>query len=179
MPVHGFFGVSEEHAEKRRSGDRVIIQDLSFQRRPPGKYNDKKDHKGYISHSMRVRISFCSGQVSALLVLVLVACSSGKDQDMVEPPATNPLSLSFIGYGVINTSYTLVLDRPETEGASLGYLRWGATVKVIERRFTGGPESLEPWLLIEGGVKGWIREQSADIYENEYKASTASELMNR
>jgi hypothetical protein len=91
--------------------------------------------------------------------------------------------MSLIGYGVIDASYTLLMDKPEQGGVSLGYLRRGALVKVIERRSVNDRESTESWVLVEGSeenpVEGWIRESVADIYENEYKAKTASELMSR
>jgi hypothetical protein len=132
---------------------------------------------------MRIRIPGRRSQVWFVLFLLISACRPRTDQIAVEPPLTYPLSTPLIGYGVINASYTLLMDKPEQGGVSLGYLRRGAPVKVIERRSVSGHDSMESWVLVEGNeenpVEGWIRENVADIYENEFKAKTASELMSR
>jgi hypothetical protein len=111
----------------------------------------------------------------------LGACGLRTDQIALDPPLTHPLSLSFIGYGVVNASYTLLMDGPESNGVSLGYARRGSVVTIIERRFVNDRGSTESWVIVEGteNIEGWIKEKALDIYDNEYKAQTASELMNR
>jgi hypothetical protein len=131
---------------------------------------------------MRVRIPVCIRQ-AWFLSFFLLACSPGQDQVTVEPPPTHPLSLPVIGYGVVSVSYALLMDEPGAGGVSLGYARRGSTVKVVERRVVNNGSDAESWVLVEGGAEGpgggWIREIAVDIYENEYKANTASELMKR
>ncbi|MDR1287417.1 MAG: hypothetical protein LBK08_07400 [Treponema sp.] len=133
---------------------------------------------------MRVRILGPSGQAGFFLcVLFLSACDSRGGQVLPEPPPVQPLSSAFIGYGVINASYTLLVARPETAGVSLGYMRRGAMVRIIERRSVNDGGSPESWVLVEGAdenpAEGWVRESVVDIYDNEYKAQTASETMSR
>jgi hypothetical protein len=128
----------------------------------------------------KISVLGCSLRGLACLFL-LGACGLRTDQIALDPPLTHPLSLSFIGYGVINASYTLLMDVPESNGASLGYARRGSVVTIIERRFVNDRGSTESWVLVEGteNIEGWIKEKAVDIYNNEYKAQTASEFMSR
>jgi hypothetical protein len=73
------------------------------------------------------------------------------------------------------------MDKPETNSVSLGYVRRGSMVKIIERRFVNDRGSTESWVLVEGteDIEGWIKESLVDVYDNEFKAQTASELMIR
>jgi hypothetical protein len=73
------------------------------------------------------------------------------------------------------------MDGPESNGVSLGYARRGSVVTIVERRFVNDRGSTESWVLVEGteNIEGWIKEKAVDIYDNEYKAQTASELMSR
>ena len=120
-------------------------------------------------------------QAKLLLALALLACACGgkKEESPVVPPATFPLSRQVIGFGVINVSYTHVSAKPEEGSVSLGYLRRGSLVRVLERRVIkkGGIPVL--WILVEGNSRGWLQEELADIYDNEGRAQTASESMNR
>jgi hypothetical protein len=90
-----------------------------------------------------------------------------------------------VGYGVVNVSYTHVVDQPGSQGLSLGYLRKGSVVRIVERRSVTNRRNVEMWLFVEAEyqgspgekISGWLREQDADIYDNESRARTASELM--
>ena len=98
------------------------------------------------------------------------------------PPVTSPLSQSYIGYGVINVSYTRVTGFPEEDnggGASPGYLRRGAVVRLLERRMVKTDGKTEAWVFAEGSSSGWLKESLLDIYANEQQAKTASEFMGR
>ena len=95
------------------------------------------------------------------------------------PPVTHPLAREFIGYGVVNVSFTHLLSEPGAGGVSRGYLRRGTVIRIIERRPVLSGRSSETWVLAEGGTsQGWIQESSLEVYDNESRAKTASEAMN-
>jgi hypothetical protein len=127
---------------------------------------------------MRVGVSSRYGQVLVLIATFLLdACSRGADEMPFAPPATPPLTRSVIGYGVISHSYTHVRNDPAPESVSLGHLRRGSVVEVLERRIIttrGAPES---WIQVNTAYRGWIREEGVQIYANEAQAKTASESL--
>jgi hypothetical protein len=152
------------------------------------KHTDEKQEKGYIFHTMRrVKLSLCRRQVkTALLCAVLcISCSKGAGELPLIPPTTDPLNREFIGYGVVNASFIHVSTGPGQEGVSLGYLRKGALVRILERRAVPNRQNVELWLLVDaeaptspdGKISGWLSEQDADIYDNEGRARTASKAM--
>jgi len=128
---------------------------------------------------MKVSIKGVLRQVSlvALVCLSLTLCRQKKEENPVIPPLTFPLSQSYVGYGVINVSYTRVSASIEDSGASVGYLRQGSVVRVIERRLVKNEGKTETWVLIEGSAKGWLKESLMDIYDNESQAETAAGQM--
>jgi hypothetical protein len=93
------------------------------------------------------------------------------------PPATPPLSRSVIGHGVISVSYTHVVSEPSPSGFSLGYLRKGAIVEVLERRSVNSGGTVESWVFVGGAYRGWLREDVIQVYDNEAKARTAAESL--
>ena len=95
------------------------------------------------------------------------------------PPETSPLSRPHIGFGVINVSYTRINNEPGEDGVSLDYLRRGSVVLIRERRQITENGKTESWLLVEEDYKGWLTESLVNVYENESKARTASEAMER
>ncbi|MDR1318984.1 MAG: hypothetical protein LBJ90_05115 [Treponema sp.] len=109
--------------------------------------------------------------------MLLVSCGGQREEAPVLPPATSPLSRPVIGYGVVNVSYTHVNAEPEEGGSSLGYLRRGSLVKIIERRQVRIKEGAEAWVLAEEAYRGWLKEEVVDIYDNEFQAKTAAESM--
>jgi hypothetical protein len=139
---------------------------------------------------MKIRRKAIIRQVflAAFISLSLGGCNLKKEEPKVSPPLTFPLSQSYIGYGVINVSYTrLSSDIDEsastssattaTGGSSAGYLRQGSVIRIIERRLVKNEEKTEVWALVvsaEGSTKGWIKESLIDIYGNESQAVTAS-----
>ena len=129
-----------------------------------------------------------TGQVGFFLLLLsagtfvnvfLLSCNAKNEETPVIPPVTSPLSQAHIGFGVINVSYINVNTNPAEAGNSLGYLRRGAVVLVHERRQINTGGKTELWLLVEGAYKGWLKETLIDVYENEEKAQTASNSMNK
>ena len=108
-------------------------------------------------------------------------CNRSVNQLPVLPPVTHPLAREYIGYGVVNVSFTHFFDAPGTGGVSKGYLRRGTVVRIIERRpvTLGGNQVL--WVFVEGNYQGtssvsqgWLQEEDLDVYENESRAMTAS-----
>jgi hypothetical protein len=121
-----------------------------------------------------------------MTVLFPLSCYRNEEIRLA-PPAMPPLSREEIGYGVIKASYTHVVDRPDSQGLSLGYLRRGSVVRVLERRNGGTagnrPASPESWVLVEEDAEvddsqGWLQELVIDLYPTRAQALTASESLN-
>ena len=129
---------------------------------------------------MRIDTMYPAGQACLLLIIFfLSSCQAKKEETPVLPPLTSPLSQQHIGFGVINVSYTRVSNEPGGGGVSLGYLRRGAVVQILERRQIKQNGKNESWLFVEETYKGWLAESLVDVYENELKARTASETMTK
>ncbi|MDR2746049.1 MAG: hypothetical protein LBB77_01255 [Treponema sp.] len=117
-----------------------------------------------------------------ITVLCLFSCRQ-KEEIRLAPPAMSPLSRGEVGYGVVNVSYTHVADKPGGQGISLGYLRRGSVVRILERRVSGReavPVSPETWVRVEGrdaGAAGWLPESVISIYSTEAQAHTASDAL--
>jgi hypothetical protein len=112
-------------------------------------------------------------------VIFLGSCIRSSDDIALVPPPTPPLSRNFLGYGVINDSYTRVLQEPVRGAESLGYLRRSSLVRVLERRQVNNRGAYESWVLVEGNYRGWLPEGLIQIYDSEVKAKTAAESMPR
>jgi hypothetical protein len=128
---------------------------------------------------MKIRRKAIIRQVflAVFIPLSLGGCNLKKEEKPVSPPLTFPLSQSYIGYGVINVSYTRLSSDIDESGSSAGYLRQGSVIRIIERRLVKNEEKTEVWVLVvsaEGSAKGWLKESLIDIYGNESQAVTAS-----
>jgi hypothetical protein len=137
---------------------------------------------------MKLKRILAGGQAYwvVFLLFFLTACNGKKEEIPVIPPLTSPLSQSFIGYGVINVSYTRVTARPEEDGlegtTSGSYLRQGSVVRILQRQQIKNKDKIESWVQVdEAGTNsaGWLRESLVDIYDSESQAHTASESMGR
>jgi hypothetical protein len=128
---------------------------------------------------MKVEVLVYYGQVHILLIMGIVvfgcSCTRTTHEVLIVPPPTYPLSRSGIGYGVVSISYTHVVNEPGQGGVSLGYLRRGSIVQILERRLVTGTS--ESWILVEGNYRGWLREVEVDIYDLEAQAKTAADIM--
>ena len=122
------------------------------------------------------------------MILILNSCDRKNEEILITPPVTPPLSRQLIGHGVINVSYTHVVEEPDPASSSLGYLRRGSIVKILERRLlinrpVANQENRSPagaaesWVLVEGNARGWLPETVVDIYDNESQARTAAETL--
>ncbi|MDR0878012.1 MAG: hypothetical protein LBN21_08165 [Treponema sp.] len=114
-----------------------------------------------------------------MALLGIVSCGARREDNPIIPPATPPLSRSVIGYAVINVSYTHLVEAPGLLETSLGYLRRGALVTVIERRQIKSLTTFESWVLVQelppGQYRGWLPERVVDIYDTESRAKTAAD----
>jgi hypothetical protein len=128
---------------------------------------------------MKIKIALLRVFLAAFVSLFLFACILKKEEKTVSLPFTFPLSQSYIGYGVINVSYTKVNTGTDENGESAGYLRQGSVVRIIERRLVKNEDKTEVWVLVEGTSKGWLKESLIDIYGNESQALTASGQMKK
>ena len=138
---------------------------------------------------MRVKHSTESIQLFFLLFFIFVSplfpgCNRSAPELPVVPPATNPLTREFIGFGVVNLSFTHMLSEPGSSGVSQGYLRRGTVVRVIERRQVNQRGVSGLWVLVEGNYqepggisRGWLEEATLEIYDMESRAITASRNM--
>ena len=127
---------------------------------------------------MRLHHSYITGQVILFFCLLFCACNGKQDENII-PPLTSPLSGNSIGFGVIKTSFTHVIAEPKENSASLGYLRRGALVRVVERRIVNDSGGSQSWVMVDTEQKGWLREEVMDIYDNESRAKTAARSMSR
>ena len=77
---------------------------------------------------MKIKLILPCSQAYGVIILLffLAACSGKKEETPVIPPLTSPLSGSFVGYGVVNVSYTRVTANPE-EKAPEGAVTEGTT----------------------------------------------------
>ena len=115
-------------------------------------------------------------QVSAkaiwlLLLPAFFACAPQKD---IKPPVTAPLSRTVLGYGVVNVSYTQVLNEPGSDGISIGFVREKTILTILERRLIKENEAQQYWVLSEGTYRGWLPESVINLYDTEGKAETAA-----
>jgi hypothetical protein len=114
------------------------------------------------------------------LISAFMSCTRASEENPVIPPPTNPLSSHVVGYGVINVSYTHVVDQPSANAVSLGYLRQGSIVRIIERRsLTDAHGISESWVFVDGNYRGWLQETVVNVYSNEAQAKTAGESMTK
>jgi hypothetical protein len=132
---------------------------------------------------MKIR-PYLYGNQFFLLLLTLIStfmsCTRASEENPVIPPTTNPLSSHVVGYGVINVSYTHVVDQPSANAVSLGYLRQGSVVRIIERRsLTDALGISELWVFVDGNYRGWLQETVVNIFSNEAQAKTAGESMTK
>jgi hypothetical protein len=126
----------------------------------------------------------CRACPAVLILFIFISLFSGcrrqAEELPVMPAATHPLVREYVGYGVVNVSFTHLLTEPDPAGTSKGYLRLGTVVRVIERRQIIKKESQESWVLAEGNsIQGWLQETTVNIFDNESRAITASKAMSQ
>jgi hypothetical protein len=128
--------------------------------------------------NMRISVKHGFSQLLLLCCLAFLYSCTGKGEDVhVIPPVTSPLSRDYIGFGVINASFTHVTADPLDDSPSMGYLRRGSFVRIVRRQSVRNGDSFQSWVLIDGSQYGWLKEEVMDIYNSESQAITASESM--
>lgn len=115
--------------------------------------------------------------LAALFCISLAACARRHPSDEVIPPLTSPLSRPVIGYGVISSSYTHVLDKRGDDGTALGLLRRGSIVEILERRPVVRGDKAESWVFASGNFSGWLREEEVRVYSSRSQAETDSGML--
>jgi hypothetical protein len=114
--------------------------------------------------------------ITALAVCgILVSCKRSLPEDEIILPVTPPLSRSVIGYGVVNANYTRIMDKLGEGGNSIGFLRKGSIVEILERRPVIKGEKAETWVLASGSYTGWLKENEMQVYPSKAQALTASQ----
>jgi hypothetical protein len=114
---------------------------------------------------------------ACILALSASSCRRNSFENEIVPPLTRPLSRHVIGYGVVNANYTHILDKQGEDGKSIGFLRRGSIVEILERRPVVRGDRAEIWVLASGNYKGWLKENELRIYPSRAQALTASEAM--
>jgi hypothetical protein len=115
------------------------------------------------------------------LSLLFSSCRRSTEELPLIPPITHPLARDFIGFGVVNVSFTHFLSKGGSDGVSLGYIRRGTVVRIVERRKLSNKET---WVYAEANYaatgspsSGWLPETVLEIYDSESRAATASKTM--
>lgn len=111
---------------------------------------------------------------AALLLVLLVGLCGCAPKAGVAPPVDAPLSRTVLGYGVVRSSYTQVMNEPDRGGVSLGIVREKTVIPVLERRVIKQGGVPEYWVLVDGTYRGWLPESVITLYDNEGKAQTAA-----
>ena len=130
-----------------------------------------------------------------VFIFIFAGCNRSSDELPVLPPETHPLAREYVGFGVVNASFTHFLSDPGPRGASQGYFRRGTVVRIIERRQINNRGGPELWVLAEGNyqgsqesqglrgsssiARGWLLGATVEVYDSEDKAITASKTMNQ
>ncbi|MCL2602684.1 MAG: hypothetical protein FWD91_07730 [Treponema sp.] len=114
---------------------------------------------------------------------LISGCDRSSRSFLVTPPATHPLARNYIGFGVVNTSFTHLLSEPANGAASVGHLRRGAVLRIAERRQVPIGTSVQSWVFAEENdpdvtaPRGWLLEDALEIFDREERAITASRAM--
>ncbi|MCA1950978.1 MAG: hypothetical protein LDL24_10425 [Treponema sp.] len=111
------------------------------------------------------------------LILSSSSCFLASPEKELKPPATFPLSRSALGYVLITDTYTQLLDSLGNNSVSLGVLRKGSILPVLERRIVQSESKAERWILVMAQERGWIRESSGRLFATEAQAKTALNSM--
>ncbi|MDR0496024.1 MAG: hypothetical protein LBH42_00250, partial [Treponema sp.] len=108
---------------------------------------------------------------------IVMGCRRYSEELPVTPPSTHPLTREYIGFGVVNATFTNVLSDPGPTGVSQGYLRKGTVVRIIERRQIINQGNAELWILAEAnyqssygtqsfsasaGSRGWLQAETME-----------------
>lgn len=129
----------------------------------------------------RARSRFASLFLAMALAVLAVACKRAEPETPPVPPVSHILAREFIGYGVVTASFAHLFTESGGGGLSLGYLRRGTIVNIVERRQMLNRESLQLWLLAEESdpisgspSRGWIAGSLLAMFDHKAQAETAA-----
>ncbi|MFQ3547303.1 MAG: hypothetical protein SNJ56_03115, partial [Termitinemataceae bacterium] len=109
--------------------------------------------------------------IIVLISTLFTGCSLFERTVPVTPPATFQLSRQNLGYAVVQNTYTQLLDSCEASGVSLGILRQGTMLEILERRFVQTGGSIQNWIRVDNnGEKGWVREEVVLVFPRKEQA---------
>jgi len=138
---------------------------------------------------MRIRHFHVNDQPIVLLALLTVlafSCRRSTEEQPVTPPATHPLARDYIGYGVVNVSFTNLMNENGPNAVSQGYIRKGTVVRILERAQVNNKGKKESWVFGESNYQGsgavsdgWLLESALLIFDSESQANTASKTMSQ
>ena len=139
---------------------------------------------------MRVRFLPVNNQVILILIVLFIVlffpgCNREPDELYVSPPVSHPLLREYIGYGVVTSSFSHILIEPGSTETSLGHLRRGTVVRIMERKPVMNRGVSEFWIYGEGNfegeniLRGWLMESDLEVYDSEPRARTASRSMSQ
>jgi hypothetical protein len=121
-----------------------------------------------------------------LVIALAISCTRSSEEQPVMPPATHPLARDYVGYGVVNVSFTNLLSENSPDAVSQGYIRRGTVVRIIERAQVKNKGKIESWILGESNYqvsdnssRGWLQESALLVFDSESKANTASKSMSQ
>jgi|LQAB01.1.fsa_nt_gi hypothetical protein len=110
-----------------------------------------------------------------LALFLAISCKRMTAEKEMLPLVTLPLSRSLIGYGVIGSSYAHILDKRGDTGESVGIVRKGAIVEILERRPLLVNDKTSRWVFVsDGNYSGWLLESELQIYDSKAQAETAA-----
>lgn len=122
---------------------------------------------------MEYKKIFLKFLVLTLVTVLNISCFLADPIKSLMPPVTFPLSRSVIGYVIITDSYTQLLDKVGSDAVSLGVLRQGTILPVLERRILPVNDKMEVWLQVSSKEIGWIKETVGRVFDTEAQAETA------
>ena len=138
----------------------------------------------FYSSMGKKKLSFAVLLAIVSCLLFFSGCRRAPEDFPLTPPTTHLLARDFIGYGVVTDSFSHILNEPGPQGVSLGHLRRGTVIRIIERRPFSYRNNMEFWVLAEGNYEGdnasqgWLQENGLLIYDTESQARTASRSLN-
>lgn len=114
--------------------------------------------------------------IAAVLVLLISCRQAEEPVSLVIPPT--PVLTSESLWGVANKPYLKVLASTDTGSNVNGLLRRGDIVEIVSK--AGAEDGHSYWLEIRStdtGTRGWIPDNSMDVYDSPAQARTARDGM--
>ena len=116
-----------------------------------------------------------------LLTITSLALSCKKDDVSwdLELPST-PIMTGTSGWGVVNTSYLKINQKPDDDNVVVTTLREGDIVRIESVHFLKDERgrSVAVWYNIRwGDLAGWVNDSCLDSYDTKERAETGSRMI--